>query len=89
MPVHVPAEVARGCLVDRPGHGGKIRGDVMLEAVFANVVEQPLHLRNFDDPRAAESVERIVGKFAFADIAANLASSVVGGEARRSSSFQA
>ena len=60
----------------------------MLEAAFANEVEQPLHLRDLDDPRSAESVERVVGKPAFAYIAAHLASSVVGGEAGKAHLFR-
>ena len=60
---------------------GKIGGHVMLETVFADVVQQLLHLRNFDHAGAAESIQRIVGESAFADVAAHLAGGVVGREA--------
>jgi len=59
----------------------------MLEPAFTNKVEQPLQLRDFDHARAAEGVERVVSKFAFADVAAHLASGVVGGEASEAHLF--
>ena len=63
--------------------GRKIRGHVMLESVFADVVQQLLHLRNLHHAGAAKRVQRIVGKRAFAHVAAHLAAGVVGREARK------
>jgi hypothetical protein len=45
----------------------------MLEAVLTDIAEQGLQVRDADDAGAAESVERIVGEFAFADVAPDLA----------------
>ena len=75
-----PAQVARGasCTAARRRQVGR---DVVLEAVFADVAQQALQVGDADYAGAAEGVERIVGEFAFADVAADLAFAVVGGEA--------
>jgi len=80
MGVHIPAEIACGGLVDRGRHGRKISGDVMFEAVFADVMEQLLEAGNFDDASSAKSLQGIVGKAAAAGITADFALDVVGGE---------
>src|SRR5258708_13229483 len=66
--------------MDRRANTRKIRRYVVLETVLANVVEQLLHFRNFHHASAAESVQRIIGKAAFADVTAHLTRRVVGGE---------
>ena len=81
VPVHLPAEVLAGGLVDGGGGVGEVGGDVVLEAVFADVAEEVLHVGDLDDAGAAEGVEGIVGEGALADVAADLAGEVVGGEA--------
>src|ERR1700757_3008544 len=53
----------------------------MLESTLADEAEEFLQPGNSDDARAAKSFQRIVGEFAFADVAADLAVEVVGGEA--------
>src|ERR1700760_4951405 len=53
----------------------------MLESTFADEAEKFLQPGNSDDACAAEGFERIVGEFAFADVAADLAIEVVGGVA--------
>ena len=52
--VHVPAEVSRGSFMNNRRDAGKIGGDVVLETVFANVVEQFLQSGNFNDAGAAK-----------------------------------
>src|SRR5580658_8400667 len=42
VPVHVPAEVPRPGLMHHPSHRRKIRGDVMLPAVQADIAQQIL-----------------------------------------------
>ena len=64
------------------GHGRKIRRYMVLKSVFANVVQQLLQLGNFDHARTAESLQRIVRKSAFANVAANFAADVVSRETR-------
>ena len=56
-----------------PATVGEVGGDVVLEAVLADVAEQLLQARDFDHAGAAESFERIVGERALADVAADLA----------------
>ena len=70
VPVHRPAEVFAGGLVDGGGGGGEVGGDVVLEAVLADVAQQLLHVGDLDHAGAAEGVERIVGEGALADVAA-------------------
>src|ERR1700761_1864648 len=82
MIMHVPAEITRGGFVDGACYGGEVGGDVVLESALADVAQELLHLRNFDDARATEGLERIVGEFAFADVAANFSSEVIGREAK-------
>ena len=61
---------------------------MVLEAVLADVMQQLLHLWNFDNAGAAESVQRIVGKPSLADVTAHLARGVVGGEAGKAHLFR-
>src|SRR5260370_41940270 len=82
MPVHLPAEVFGSSFVDRRCSRRKIRGDMMFEAVLADITQQILHLRNLNHACPAEGVQRIVGKRTLADIARDLSGKVVGGEAR-------
>ena len=79
--VHPPAEVLAGGLVDGGGGVREVGGDVVLEAVLADEAEEILHLGDLDDAGAAEGVEGVVGEGALADVAADLAGEVVGGEA--------
>src|SRR5579863_5854417 len=69
VPVRIPAHVVCCYFMDDSSDGGKVRGDVMLEAVFADVTQQLLHVRNLDDSCAAEGFQRIIGKASFAHIA--------------------
>src|SRR5271168_860861 len=80
--VNVPAEIAGGGFVDGRGYRGEICGDVMFEAVFADVAEQFLEVRDFYYAGAAERFEGIVGEGALAYVAGNFSGAVVGGEAR-------
>jgi len=68
VPVHGPVEVFGGGFVDRGGGGGEAGGDVVLEAVLADVAEELLHVGDLDHAGAAEGVERFVGEGAFADV---------------------
>ena len=45
--------------------------DVMLEALFADVVHEFLQARNFRDSAVTERVERIVCEFAFTDVSSD------------------
>src|SRR5713101_8402981 len=54
----------------------------MLEAALADVAQQMLHARNLDYARAAESLERIVGKHSLAHVPADSALAIVGGKPR-------
>ena len=40
----------------------KLAGDVVFEAVLADVAQQRLHAGNLDDAGAAEGAERVVGE---------------------------
>src|SRR5260370_22509714 len=84
LPVEVsfPAEIIVGGFVECGGYAREICGDVMFVAVFADVAEQFLHFRNFHHAGAAESFQRVVGEFSFADVAADHAFAVDGGETR-------
>src|SRR5580765_5529915 len=72
VPVHVPAEISGGGFVDGRRNCRQVGGDVMLEALLADVVQQGLHLWNLDHARATESVQRIVRKPSLAHVAAHL-----------------
>src|SRR5580698_3856980 len=82
MRVNVPAEIASGSFMNGGGYRGEIRGDVMFEAVLADVAEQFLEMRNFYYACSAEGFEGIVGELALADVAGDFSGAVVGGEAR-------
>src|SRR5277367_4258014 len=82
MRVNVPAEVAGGGFVDGGCYRGKICGDVVFEAVFADVAEKFLEMGDFYYAGAAEGFEGIVGEGAFAHVAGNFSGEIVGGEAR-------
>src|SRR6185437_15590649 len=84
VPVSLPPEVTRGRFVNSTGDGGKIRGDVMFKTIFADVAQEFLHARDFDDARATEGLERIVGKRASAEIATHITCAIVRGEASES-----
>jgi len=77
MPVHGPVEVFGGGFVDRGGGGGEAGGDVVLEAVLADVAEELLHVGDLDHAGAAEGVERVVGEGALADVAGEMPSILV------------
>jgi hypothetical protein len=83
MGVHDPAQVAGGSFVDDGGDAGEIGGDVVFEAIFADVVEKFLQAGNFDDSGTAKSFKRIVGETAAAGVATNFSGSIVGGEASK------
>ena len=59
-----------------------VHGGVMFEAVAADVAQQRLQLRHLDHGAAAESGQRIVGEDALANVDAEAARGVVGGDAR-------
>ena len=59
--------------MDGGGGGGEAGGDVVLEAVLADVAEELLHVGDLDDAGSAEGVERVVGEGALADVAFDLA----------------
>ena len=42
MPVHGPVEILAGGFVDGRGRGGEAGGDVVFEAVLADVVQQQI-----------------------------------------------
>src|SRR6185312_8725271 len=79
--VHFPAEVADGGFVHRVCGLGEVGGDMMLESSFADVAQKLLHFGNADDAGSAEGFERVLGKLAFPDVAANFSGELVGGEA--------
>src|SRR3954454_22314267 len=84
VPMHLPTQVLRRGLVHCGGGFAHVGGDVVLEAVLADVPEEVLQARDLDYPGAAEGLERVVGEGALADVAADLAGGVVGGEAGES-----
>ena len=83
MPVHLPAEVASGGLVDCARNRGEIGRHMMLKTVFADVMQKMLQARDFDDSGAAERIQRIVRKNTLPRVAADDARSVVRREARK------
>src|ERR1035437_8690499 len=83
VPMHGPVEVLTGCFVDRRRGGREVRRDVVLEAVFADVAKQRLHVRDLHHAGPAEGVQRVVGERALADVAANYAGEIVSREARK------
>ena len=54
--MHWPSEVVAGGLEDRAGDGREVGGDVMLEAVLADIAQQPLHVGNLHHAGPAEGV---------------------------------
>src|SRR5438445_11400079 len=56
---------------------------MVLESVFADVMQQLLHLRNFDHSSAAKRVQRVIREPAFSNVAAHLPCSIVGGKASK------
>src|ERR1700722_3851481 len=60
----------------------------MLESVHADVAQKLLHLLNLNHSSAAKSVERIVSKSSFTDIASHLSGGIVRGEAREAHLFR-
>ena len=63
--------------MDRSGDLGEVGGDVVFEAVLADVAQQALHVGDFDDAGSAEGVERVVGEGALADVAGEMPSILV------------
>src|SRR4051794_40578886 len=61
---------------------------MMFKTLFADVVQQPLHLGNLDHTGAAERVQTIIGEAALTDIAAHSTRSVVGRETREAHLFR-
>ena len=78
MPIHLPAEIASGGLVDCAGNRGEIGRHMMFETVFANVVEKVLQPRDLDDSGAAKGIQRIIGEAALANVATHFARCVIG-----------
>ncbi len=56
---------------------GKIRRHVMLKSVFADVMQEFLHIGDFHHARAAKCFQRIIREAPFTGIAANLAGQVI------------
>src|SRR5581483_593326 len=83
VPVSVPTEVASCGFMHSTGNGRKIGGHMVLETVFANVMEQFLHLWNLDYACAAEGVQGIIREPALANVASHLSSCVIGREASK------
>src|SRR6202162_5269060 len=54
----------------------------MLEAALADVAQQRLEFPDAHHPGAAEGLQRIVGEFAFPDVAMNRALAIVGRKTR-------
>src|SRR4029077_12917475 len=80
--VHFPTKVACGGFVHGGSHGRKVGGDVMFETVFADIPQQLLEPRNFNDSGTTKGLKRIVREPAAAGVAANSAATVVGRKAR-------
>src|SRR5260370_23968334 len=55
----------------------------MFEPAFADITQKFLQMRNMHDASAAKSLQRIVGKRTFADIAANLSLAIIRRNARK------
>jgi len=70
---YIPAQVVRRCFAHGRRYLREVRRYVMLEAVGANEVQELLHVRNPYYAGPAESLQWIVGEFAFAHVAADLA----------------
>ena len=79
--VHFPAEV----VAERLGQNRRrvrLRHDyMMLEALFADVVQDFLQVRHFGHGAVAEGFEFVVREFAFADVATDPALGIGGGDA--------
>lgn len=79
--MHFPAEIISERLGEdvravRNGHH-----NVMLEALAADVAHKLLQLWHAGDGAVAEGVERVVREFAFADVGADAAFGIGGGDA--------
>src|SRR5437773_11906008 len=83
MPVHLPPQITSGCFMNGRGDRGKIGGNVMLEAVLANEVQQLLHPWDLNYTCASEGIQRVVSESALANVAAYLARGVIGRETGR------
>src|ERR1700722_2491703 len=81
VPVCIPAEISTARLMNYSTNSGEIRGDMVLESVFANVVKKLLHSRNLDDPGAAKSFQRIIRERSPADVSTNSSRLVIRREA--------
>ena len=72
----IPKRLRQNSRAARNGHH-----DVMFESLPADVVQNVLQIRNVRDGAVAEGVERVVCEFAFADVAADFALGIGGGNA--------
>ena len=54
MPITFPAQIRRECVVDGAGDWAVVGGDVVFEAVVADVVEERLEGGHFGDAEPAE-----------------------------------
>src|SRR5690348_3119954 len=81
MPIEIPTQVTRARLVQDRTDRGQVGGYVVLEPLLANVAQQMLHSRNFNDACAAEGFERIVRELPIPHIAAYFPGVIVGGKA--------
>jgi hypothetical protein len=66
------------------GNRRKICSYVMFKAIFADVVQQFLHLRDLNNSGTTEGIQWVIGKPSLTDVAAHFAGRVIGGEARES-----
>src|SRR5512146_2889996 len=80
MMVALPSEVTSG-FVNGFRRIAEVGGDVMLERLPANVLQQALQFRNLEDASSTEGLERIVGELAGAGVPANDATAIVSREA--------
>src|SRR5579864_502851 len=88
VPVRFPPEVSSGGFMNCSGHAGKVRRNVMFEAVFANVVQQLLHFRNLHNPSPSEGIEWDIGEAAFANVAAHSSRGVISRKPRKAHSLR-
>src|SRR4051794_10928241 len=82
MLMHLPTQVCPARFGQDIRNQRRIHRDVMLKAVDADVAKQFLKSRDLRDGALAEGVERVVGGGSFADVSADDARGIVGGEAR-------
>ena len=81
MGVEIPAEVGLDGLVEDVDDIGAAHGDMVLEAVLADVLHQPLQVVDLGHGDAAVHAVRIVGNLALAQVGLDATLGVVGGDA--------